>query len=664
MLGASVALFVITGLAVAVYWPGIRGPFLFDDFSNLALLGDHGAIDNWHQLVRYLLSGFSGPLGRPVSMASFLLDDNTWPSVSAPFKYTNILIHALNGVLLCAVLWQFCRALKVERSRAAWTAVIGAGIWLLHPFWVSTTLYVVQRMTLLAATFVFLGIMCYLHGRRLLTQDRVVRGYAYMTFGVVGCGLLAVLSKENGALLPIFIWVLERYALSVHAPIPPDRRAGWLKWRALFLYLPAFLMLAYLASFLPALVAGNTEGRDFTPGQRLLTEGRIVLQYLSNLLVPRPHYGGLFHDDITISRGLFSPLTTAVSWLVIVGLIIAAERLRDRRPMLAVAIMFFLAGHVVESTWVQLELYFEHRNYLPAAFLSLPVSGWIVETPRLSARSRIVVACALLSVLSLETLARANLWGTTFVAAVSWDRAHPDSPLAAEYLAQLWMKTGNAAEAQRLLEHVLRRHPHDILGQIDLLGAQCVQGAPSEALQADVVSDVGSRRASGNVTSYQLQELLTGLRNGTCGPAGVRLFSRAVASGLASPVVATLPAWRRELYEQRGLYLLSEGKATQAFDDFKHALAVAPSYQGVLSDVAYLASAHEPALALKGLDEFARPPSPEAGKRGIGYLRAVWLAHIDYYPRQIARLRKVIEGDLRVADKHSAAPLPVSRRLR
>ncbi|MDA8095564.1 MAG: hypothetical protein M0T84_16980 [Betaproteobacteria bacterium] len=653
---------IVIVVAVAVYWPGIRGPFLFDDFSNLALLGEHGPIDNLHHLIRYLLSGFSGPLGRPVSMAAFLLDDNTWPSIPAPFKYTNILIHALNGVLLCAVLWQFCRALNVAASRAAWVAVIGAGIWFLHPFWVSTTLYVVQRMTLLAATFVFLALMCYLHGRHLLIRGRVARGYAYMTFGLVGCGALAILSKENGALLPVFILVLERYALAVHAPIPEERQHGWRVWRVLFLYLPSLLILGYLATFLPALVAGNAEGRNFTPGQRLLTEGRIVVQYLTMLLVPRPHYGGLFHDDILISRGFFSPPSTMLSWLVIAGLIVGAERSRNRQPMLAVAIMFFLAGHVVESTWIQLQLYFEHRNYLPASFLFLPLAGWIVQTPRMSSRVRIVAVCSILGLLSGETLARANLWGTTFVAAVSWDRAHPDSPLATEYLAQLWMKTGNAAEAERLLQHVLKRHPHDILGQIDLLGAQCAQGVPSNGLQAELVSDVGSQGAADNVTRYQLHELLTGLRSGTCGSAGVHLFERAVSSGLASPATATIPDWRRELYEQRGLYVLSKGNAMQAFDDFRRALAEAPSYQGILTDAAFLASAHQPALALQVIDEFPRPSSPEAGKWGVGYLRAMWLAHIDYYPRQIERLRKIIEGDLQAADKHPATPRAVSQR--
>lgn len=149
----------IPGRAVGPRLPGlpsrlVRG-FLVDDWTNLSLIGRYGTIDTFEKLVSYLLTGFSGPTGRPVSHASFLLDSNTWPAPAESFIVTNILLHLLNGTLLASALWQLALRLDWEKRQAAWVCVVSAGLWLLHPLWVSTTLYVVQRMTLLAATFVF-----------------------------------------------------------------------------------------------------------------------------------------------------------------------------------------------------------------------------------------------------------------------------------------------------------------------------------------------------------------------------------------------------------------------------------------------------------------------------------------------------------------------------
>jgi Tfp pilus assembly protein PilF len=50
-----------------------------------------------------------------------------------------------------------------------------------------------------------------------------------------------------------------------------------------------------------------------------------------------------------------------------------------RRPALGFAILFFFLNHVIESSIIGLELIFEHRNYLPSAFLFLPVAMGLVN---------------------------------------------------------------------------------------------------------------------------------------------------------------------------------------------------------------------------------------------------------------------------------------------
>lgn len=84
--------FVLLFFCLSIYWQGLKGGFIFDDFVNLQELGTYGTIDSWDKFRAFVTNGFSGPTGRPISLASFLIDDNTWPTQAPIFKYTNLMI--------------------------------------------------------------------------------------------------------------------------------------------------------------------------------------------------------------------------------------------------------------------------------------------------------------------------------------------------------------------------------------------------------------------------------------------------------------------------------------------------------------------------------------------------------------------------------------------
>ena len=173
---------ILLAAVTFVYWPGLVGPFLFDDFGSISELGALGGVSDWQTFKAFIFGGFTGPTGRPVALLSFLIDGNNWPTEPLPFKRTNLVIHLLNGVLLGILTLQILKLTDVQSQHAKWLALLSAGCWLLHPFLVSTTLYVVQRMAQLATTFVFLGLITYLHGRGKLTANRV-SAYVIMSLG-------------------------------------------------------------------------------------------------------------------------------------------------------------------------------------------------------------------------------------------------------------------------------------------------------------------------------------------------------------------------------------------------------------------------------------------------------------------------------------------------
>ena len=104
--------FVLVAMSSLVFLPGISGPFVFDDFSNITgnkfLRFDELNFSNLYQAA---MSSNAGTLKRPLAMLTFAL--NSWfaggMNSVEPFKVWNLVIHAINSVLIldqdCA-LWR------------------------------------------------------------------------------------------------------------------------------------------------------------------------------------------------------------------------------------------------------------------------------------------------------------------------------------------------------------------------------------------------------------------------------------------------------------------------------------------------------------------------------------------------------------------------------
>ena len=650
----AAALLALLVLAWLVYWPGHHGGFLFDDDANLATLGAYGPIDRWWKVVAFLTSGFAGPTGRPLALATFLLDARNWPAPVEPFKLTNIALHLFNAGLLAGLLAALGRALGAERRRAAWAAVLAAGLWLLDPFWVSTTLYVVQRMAMLAATFTFAGLWGYAHGRDLLRRGHRGAGYRWMSASLLVGTVLAVLSKENGALLPLLAWVLEAFVFDRDGSARAAYGRGFTWWRRVFVVLPSLALLGYLATKLPSLWLGLRQGRDFTPGQRLLTEGRILWSYLADIWLPRAHDGGLFHDDVVISHGLLTPPSTLLAWVGIAALLAWAARNRraagEWRAAGAGAICFFFAGHSIESGWLQLELVFEHRSYLPAALMFWPLALAASRGAR-DAAGRLHwpawFALALLVLFSAQTARRTAVWGEPFGQALQWAREHPDSPRAQSYLANFWSHTGNHAEAARLLDAALRRHPGDLLLLVNRAGVSCAIGVAPPGLRIALLRAAAVAPLASNVTAYQFDRLLDSAAQ--CADAlGPDLDARLLAAAQANPDAA-LPEVGRDLLHHQALLALRRGDAEAAYALDRRALRLPGQPPGArLRFAAELATVGQQRLALLLLDTVPSPLRHIDGW-GVGALHQRWLRHVGFYQDSEDHLRAVLLREIAAA---------------
>lgn len=653
---ALTALLVLAWLA---YRPGLSGAFLFDDLGSLPTLGASGPVDHWSTFWRYITSGTADPTGRPLALLSFLLDARNWPADPRPFKVTNVVLHLFNGALLAAVLWQLGYALVSsspdENKRELHTpdyqpsapdarciaiaALFGAGCWLLHPLLVSTTLYVVQREAMLSTSFVLVGMLGWMASRKQLAHGHVARALTGMTASAWLCTLLAVLCKANGALLPLLLLLVEWIALAPRHTMPsPDSERLRKIAVAVLLILPSVLLAVYLIQILPGAIRDTPDVRGWTIGQRLLTEPRVLTDYLRLLFVPRTYSRGLFNDDFPVSSNWLHPASTLPCLLFILALIGVGLALRKRHPAVALALLFYFAGQSMESGWIPLELYFEHRNYLPAMLLFWPI-GLALGLPGSLRLLRGLAAIAALALLGILTAQRATLWGNAFQQAQFWAAINPDSARAQTSAALYDLQNNRPGPAAARLQAALPIHQDDLQIPLNLITAECRLGTVNPATLAAARTALSHDRVGGSVTFHWFGDALASYTKHACGGLDDADLQGLLDAAWRNPYWRPIPGMRQNLYHIQGTLDLARRQPLQTLRDFDLALEQAPGPATALGQAATLGSMGYPCLGLNHLDHFATLPKPRETGFGMARIHAWVLQRQGYWHHEIADLR-------------------------
>ena len=463
------SIILTVALTVLVYLPGLYGDFVLDDFPNLlnntALQVHSFSLEAfWHAA----LSSGSGTLRRPVSMVSFAL--NHYAAGFEPFSYkvVNLAIHVLCGLSLLMLTRRLLESYRAVRNPAfadtaiQWIPVIVSAFWMIHPINLTAVLYVVQRMTSLSALFTILGLIAFMAFRLRLYAGK--RNWLIPLIVSLGCTLLGVLSKENAALAVLF-------ALLIEAAIFRGRRQdGRRDQRVIYAFAiligtPLIVATVYLLIH-PDWLLNRYAGRSFSITERVLTETRVLAFYLQSLLLPKISSFGLYHDDFALSKGLFSPPSTALAVLSIIGATAGGLLLLRRVPLVGLGILWFFTGHLLESTVIPLELVYEHRNYLPSfgIIFALTYAGYAATRKSRLERVAPVLAVVAVIVFSSVTLVRAQQWQDNVDHAIAEAKNHPRSPravyMAGRIYANLYL-TGGLQSADRAYEFLERAREID-----------------------------------------------------------------------------------------------------------------------------------------------------------------------------------------------------------
>ena len=484
-------LLVATGLlalTLLVYWPGLGGGFAFDDFPNIVHnTGLHVTTLEWPKWMAAMFSSPASDLQRPLAMLTFAINHYFTGVDPVAMKLTNLSIHLLNTLLVLGLVQALLRAAATDRvsaERRAWTARFVAAAWALHPINLMPVLFVVQRMESLSHVFVFAGLWLYLRGRQ--RQLDGGDGWGLVAAGLVlGTGL-GLLAKESAILLPLYAFCVELCILGFRGRDGVrDRRIGVMY--VVVLLLPAMLGLAWL---LPKMATpGAYAVRDFTLGERLLTEARVLMDYLQWSLFPSLRELSLHHDDYPLSHGLWDPPSTLFALLGLVVLLVAAAWARKRRPLISLGLLWFLGAHLLTATFIPLELVYEHRNYFASLGICLALADVLLLAPARVGTRRFGMAMATLAlaVFALTTHLRAREWSDPLRFAITEAAKHPQSPRATYSLAQVLVATSGyahdsplLASGRQALERARRVPDSGILPHSGLLLVAAKTGQPAQ----------------------------------------------------------------------------------------------------------------------------------------------------------------------------------------
>lgn len=460
-------------ITAAVYSNTLNNQFVFDDSRiylnphiRLSTLDLDGLANAWQE---------SEPRSRPLVNTSFAINYFFHQYQVQGYHLVNIAIHIITGIFLFLLIkTTLSLPALAGKYQWGWLPFLSALIWLVHPVQTQSVTYTIQRMNSMAAMFYVIALLAYVRGR--------LSGHLWrkiLLFGLAIMGwLLALWSKEIAVTLPLFVCLYDWYFIQ-------DLECGWLKKYGLLiggvfcLLLLATLLFYFGNDPFSSLLAGYGS-RDFTLGERLLTEIRVVIFYLSLLVLPLPSRLNLDHD-FAISQSLFAPINTILSLAALCLLLGLVVYLARRQRLLSFGILWFFGHLVIESTFVPLEIIFDHRLYLPSMIL-IPAGLVFWRECLPDSSGRILLVAALVLVLSFWTYQRNRAWADPVALWSDCTQKSPDKARNHSNLGVALKRAGRLAEAESHFLTTVRLDPSFFEAYNNLGNIRVIQGRLAEAV--------------------------------------------------------------------------------------------------------------------------------------------------------------------------------------
>ena len=369
LFAAGLLLFILA----VIYANSFDCSWHFDDYINIVENTGVQIKDLSWQEIGKSLYGIAGGTRwqRPVSYFTFALNYCFDGSNVFWYHVINFFIHYVTSVFLFLFLYNTLKLPILEgryEKNAYSIALLSTLFWAINPVQVMAVTYIVQRMASMVAMFYIMAMYFYLKGRR---ADETWKGVSFFVLAAFSA-LLALGSKENAAMLPVSLFLFDLFL--IQGVTIEHIKKNWAVCLFALVLVPAIGLMYWDFS---TITGDYDQFRPFTMWERVLTQPRVILSYITLLFYPITSRMMLIHD-MEISKSLFDPWTTVVAVIVLLLILVAALLISRKRSLISYCIIFFFLNHLIEGSFISLELVYEHRNYLPSMLLFVPLSIFIV----------------------------------------------------------------------------------------------------------------------------------------------------------------------------------------------------------------------------------------------------------------------------------------------
>lgn len=429
-------LFVVLG----VYYPTLFAPFnSVDDVNMINSLQNMESVNLW----QLFLPGSGGAYYRPLLFLTFIFDNYVWGLQASFMHLENILLHALNAILVFLIGSRVFLALKITSPLPA---LISALLFALHPINTEAVNWISGRTDVLAGTFLFLSLYLLLRG--IDSSRKTLILIAGVTF------FLACLCKDSAVFaLPGFLWLMVVFGVSVRYSVAGISNLALLRNN---LYPGAIFCAATVAYFMLrrlALASGDSGASSVMNAvaggdANFLNTIRILFKafgfYAKKLIIPWPL-------NFTIVQ-----VSDYYVFLGILGLLFVVFTLWKNR--LAGVCLFFSCCMIAPALLVPLGKFAwtpiaERYLYMasPTFCIFLVISFSLIKPLYKYSRITAVATCVVLAALVVSTSARNYQWQSNLTLFTDCAQKNPDFMPCKNELALALMEAGQVKKAQEIL---------------------------------------------------------------------------------------------------------------------------------------------------------------------------------------------------------------------
>jgi len=501
-------IFVFITIGFLIYSNTLNSPFVLDDTNHITNNPNIRLISLNVEGIKEACFLNDNP-SRPLPRISFALNYYVHRYDVAGYHLFNIFIHITTGILL----FYFIRyTLSINRqsntslideekdnglsfkkkTSQQWVSLFAALLWLVHPLQTQSVNYIVQRMNSMAAMFSMLSFLLYIIGRtkqrylssnkyaniQLPANKRQDNWIVYLLYtGSLLSGIMAFASKETAIILPCMMFIYEWFFFQ-------DLSFVWLK-RYLTLVVALFtalyiLIFLYLGDHPVNIIFAGYNLYDFTLTQRVLTEFRVVIFYLSLMIWPHP-FRLNFDHDFALSYSLFNPIFTLISLTIIIAFIIFSVWIAKKNRIISFGILWFFGNLLIESSVLPIEIIYEHRTYLPSMLIYLIFVIYVFKHIRYNWIKYASMTLIMIA-LCIWTYERNSVWFNTNTLWADCVKKSPQSVRSLGELGRSLYIGGNYLKAEKILVKAINLDPSDWQLFVHMGNISLIQGKLDQAI--------------------------------------------------------------------------------------------------------------------------------------------------------------------------------------